>query len=297
MTPSTLKKKEYVEWNREGFIPGPDETEELLKKRIDFCKNLRTHLKKSSEIELPFDFDHESTNHALNEAFPLAEELYGIDPTWVPLFFSNHQLAPWHGGCAWIFQLNENAPTAAFLQLRATFHKKSSFLGIYDRKELIVHELAHVGRMSYHEPKYEEVLAYRSSPSKWRQWVGPIIQSSRESLLFILLLALILFADVALIFSGHDEALKFSWWLKSIPLACIGFGLFRLAFKHYKFSRCLKKLSSLCGETKADHLIYRLTDQELDEFAFMSEKNITLCIENKKKLSFRWEFLYEIYLK
>ena len=91
----------------------------------------------------------------LDEASFKTKELYGIQPTWTPLFFNNYQLAPWHGGCAWIFQLTENAPTAALLQLRAPFRHQPTYLNLYRRDELIAHELSHVGRMMYQEPQFE----------------------------------------------------------------------------------------------------------------------------------------------
>ncbi len=147
MTAENGNENQWSEWNSEGFIPGPDEAEEEFRKRVAYCQNLEHHLIQQTGADFPFDLNDEASKMILEEALPQVEELYGIAPRWVPLFFSNHQLAPWHGGCAWIFQLDENSPASAFLQLRAKFRNSPTYLGLYNRNELIVHELAHVGRM------------------------------------------------------------------------------------------------------------------------------------------------------
>ena len=94
------------------------------------------------------------------------------------MIFSNERLAPWHGGCAWIFQFAEGLPTAALIQLRQVFSRQPTFLGIYHRDELLTHELVHVGRMKFEEPRFEELFAYETSTSAFRRWFGPLIQAS-----------------------------------------------------------------------------------------------------------------------
>ena len=116
--------------------------------------------------------------------------IYGFAPHWVPLFFSNYQLAPWHGGCAWIFQLNDNTPYAAFLQLRSAFRTQKRYLGMYERTELIAHEMAHIGRMMFEEPEFEEIIAFQSSTNRFRRFFGPLFRSSKESMLFVIVLGL-----------------------------------------------------------------------------------------------------------
>lgn len=287
------EKEQWEEWNKLGFIPGPDETEEEFVKRVAYCQNLESHLRDPTEF--PFK-SSEDSERILTEALPLSDELYGITPKWVPLFFSNYQLTPWHGGCAWIFQLDENSPTAAFLQLRAQFRKASSYLGLYRRNELIGHELAHVGRMQYVEPQFEELLAYQSSPSKWRRFLGPIVQSSKESLLFILLLGIVIMADFALLSVGPSLALV-SWGIKLAPILLILLGLARLIRRHRTYNRCLIHLQTLFPSKIARHLLYRLLDKEIQQFSHYSPFQIQNFIEVSSLTSFRWNFLKSIYLK
>jgi hypothetical protein len=280
---------EIIYWNQQGLIPGPEETKEDFEKRAHFCLNLQKHL--AEQANLPFTEDDHDQNF-LHEAFVKTQLLYGIAPTWTPVFFSNYQLTPWHAGCAWIFQIGENTPMAAFLQLRSQFRKKSTYLGLYQRSELMAHELAHVGRMLYQEPQFEEILAYRSSISPWRRWLGPIIQSSKESLFFILLLGLLIMTNLASMTLNYT----FMSWLNLLPLILITIALIRLSQRQRQFTDCLKKLEALYGSLQiAQHLIYRLSDKEIKFFAASNPLIIKNFIKQQLTHSFRWGFLHTIY--
>ena len=283
-------------WNQQGLIPGPEETEIDFTKRTYFCLHLEQALMKQLEVELPFDMKDRAFQAILDEASFKTKELYGIQPTWTPLFFNNYQLAPWHGGCAWIFQLTENAPTAALLQLRAPFRHQPTYLNLYRRDELIAHELSHVGRMMYQEPQFEEILAYRTSCFLWRRWLGPIVQSSKESMFFILILAIIILTDFALMTLNKNEAYQLAVWLKLIPLALVGFALGRLGWRQWQFHRCLHQLAKIYHNSHiAQQVIYRLTDYEIRTFATLSPQQIRSFIQSHQSSSFRWKFLAQNY--
>lgn len=285
---------QWREWNSQGFIPGPEETEAEFAKRVAYCLNLKEHLSQQTGAALPFETGEEGPPAILEEAIPAAQELYGIAPRWVPLFFSNHQLTFWHGGCAWIFQMDEKTPTAAFLQLRAQFRQSHSYLKIYHRNELIAHELAHVGRMLYQEPQFEEMLAYQSSASSWRRWLGPIVTSSKETLWFIILLGVVIMADFALLSIGPRMA-PFSWWIKLAPFLLIVLAFGRLIMRHRCFNRCLHYLEMLYPPKIARHFIYRLRDSEIKKFSQSSPSQIQEFIESSSLSSFRWRFLKSLY--
>ncbi len=276
--------------NDRGFVPGPDESEEDFYKRIAFNENLEPELIKHAASDLPFEVGDQKSKVLLQSGLGRTAELYGIRPDWVPLFFNNFQLAPWHGGCAWIFQLGDDLPTAAFLQLRSRFRAHDTYLGLYHRDELIAHELSHVGRMMYNEPQFEEVIAYRSSKNTWRRWFGPIVQSSKESLFFILVLGLFVITDAALIsvYSPAGATVLFGFKLFLIALVVLALG--RLTWRQGQFNRCLKNLSILYPNP--DHLAYRLTDHEIKLFASSSSGQIQSYID--RQTTFRWKFLKEL---
>jgi hypothetical protein len=282
----------WKELNDQGFIPGVDETEETFKERVQFCQNLQQKLLENVQAELPFTTADQASRAICEESFLTTRNLYGITPDWVLIFFSNYQLAPWHGGCAWIFQLNAQTPTTAFLQLRSNFRSQKKYLGLYQRSELMSHELAHVGRMVYDEPKYEEVLAYRSSQAKWRRFFGPIVQSSGESLFFILTLFATLLVNLSLFSVNSFFASQLTIWLPLIPVTLFLIGLVRLIRKHTQFNLCLNQLRDLFHDNDiANHLIYRLTDHEIDQFAQSTTSQIRDYILQQKEISFRWRFI------
>lgn len=286
--------EQWSKWNQQGLIPGPTESKDEYRDRALFCLNLKKYLKENLKNDLPFNIESEEDNEILKDVFPLTQQLYDITPNWVPIFFSNYQLTPWQGGCAWIFELNEQTPTAAFLQLRSQFKLHTHFLGIYDRNELLAHELAHVGRMLYQEPQFEEILAYESSSSKWRSWLAPIFQSSKETLFFIITLGFVILTDLLLLSIGSKET-SFLFWIKLIPIIVIVLGLIRLTFRHHSYNLCLSHLETLYGLQKGKHLLYRLTDKEIKLFSKYTPQKIDEYIKQISKNNFRWNFLNKIY--
>lgn len=274
-------------YNQEGFVPGPGEPQEDFIKRVEYCQNLRHHL----SAKLPFTPDMEASVNPLTQMQNKALCAYDIAPLWVPVFFSNYQLSPWQGGCAWIFQLSDLEPTAAFFQLRKAFKRHPSYLGIYKRDELLAHELVHVGRMMFEEPHFEEILAYRTSKSSWRSWLGPLVQSSKESAWFVFLLLPIILLDLYLLIEGDGSFYWQSMWLKSLPLALICAAILRLYRRQTIFERALHNLRSLF--LRAEAVIYRLTDAEIYLFATLSPQEILQFIA--KEPSLRWQVIRQAY--
>lgn len=283
---------QLIEFNRQGLIPGPDENEEAFLKRAHYCLNLKSEI--AEKLELPFsDRDH-APEEVLQPALEKTRKEYDLAPTWIPLFFSNHHLLPWHGGCAWIFQANEESPTAAFLQLRRAFLNSEKYLGIYSRKELIAHELCHVGRMCFEEPRFEEIIAYRTSPSGLRRWLGAIAQSSWETMAFVLLLCLILAVDLYAL--AYDIPLESLAWLKLLPIGLLGAGFFRLIKRQQQFDHCLANLQKFFKDPrKASAVIYRLTDREIISFSQQGIECFEDVINEKKGTSLRWRCIEKAY--
>jgi hypothetical protein len=285
----------YKALNQQGLIPGPREQEAEFLQRVQFCQQLEQELT-SQVANFPFSDQDRASKKIVEEAFHLTQSLYDITPSWVPLFFSNYQLTPWHGGCAWIFQLTEQTPVAAFLQLRSRFRHSSTYLRLYRRQELLAHEFAHVGRMMYQEPQFEEVLAYQTSSSAWRRWLGPIIQSARESLLFILLLSVILMAHFAIIHLPYSVANPVSLFLTLFLLGCIVLAFGRLIRRHWHFNRTLSRLTELYQNPQtARHVLYRLQDHEIKKFSRLSPQQIGSLMKKAQQESFRWSFILQNY--
>jgi hypothetical protein len=180
--------------------------------------------------------------------------------------------------------------------LRKAFRSRSRYMHMYNRADLIAHEMAHIGRMAFEEPRFEELLAYRTAPSRFHRWFGPIVQSSKESLLFIISLTLIITIDFLLLANGAAHIFYATFWLKLIPIGLIAYGLVRLWRKHQQFDACLKRLTAIVNDSEISNaIIYRLTDQEIQSFAIMTPEEILSDAKERKMHSLRWTMIYEAY--
>jgi len=215
-----------LDYFHRGLIPGPEESEEDFLKRVSQAKPL-DHLE-WSEVSSPFKID------------------------WVPISYSNHQIAWWEGAATWISE--DQLPS---IQLRKNF-QKGSFLG-YLRSEVLSHEAIHAARMRFEEPLFEEILAYSTASQGWKRFFGPLFSRTWEPLVLMLGVALGIF-----------------WPL--IPILLIGLSFGWLCYRQWIFKRCCGKLSL--------SLVLCLTDQEMKKIAFMSEKEIQAYLESKSTLLF-----------
>ena len=158
---------DWIYLNAQGLIPGPSETEEEFLTRVDTCLHIKEKLSAIAVPELSFLMEDRHSEEALHEAFAITRPLFGIEPAWVPLFFTDHQLSPWHGGCAWIFRIDDQTPTSGFIQLRSRFRTSGSILwGLYDRKELDSSRVGSYQEWSITIPNSKEIIAYRASSTK-----------------------------------------------------------------------------------------------------------------------------------
>lgn len=291
-------EQSIIEYNSQGIIPGPKETEEEYLKRAEYCISLKERLREELGVEIPFSGDEFAKKSSLEEAFKVTKRLYGICPEWVPVFYTDHKLAPWQGGCAWIFQVSENNPKSALIQLRKAFKNSITYLKLYDRKELLSHEMSHIGRLSFDEPKFEEFFAYKSSSSPFRRFFGPIVKSSSESLLFVILMILLMVLDISAIALNQTEMSKIVWYSKLLPLGLIALALIRLALRHRQLKKCKTKLRQWIKEPgSAGEVLYRLTDFEIISFGSMTASEIDNYIIQEMQSSFRWKVLALLYLR
>lgn len=273
-----MTDEELLNWGRQGFIPFEGEEEEAFVARVNFGLAIHSHLEnhlQKAVVRHP---------EILQEVMADTKALYGIEPMWVPLLFSNEKILPWQGGVALIFQLEEGSPLSALIQLR---EKVYPLFGT--NQERLIHELAHIGRMGFNENKYEEMIAYRSSKSPFRRLIGPLFQSGWESILFASLLLLIVVFDALLLISGSGAWYDRFFWLKALPIAFLAFLLVRLMRRQRTFSQAEKKLPL--------SLLYCLRDEEIDLFAQLSPDEIATYIEKKKELSLRHRLIYHLYAK
>lgn len=154
----------FLEMNRLGWIPGPEESEEAYVKRLYIGNSIEEWSKCSADLRKQVD----------------------IAPRSFPIFYSNEKLTPWQGAMSWIYE--ERGVIRCSIQLR-----KGKI-----NLEALAHEAIHAARAAFDEPKWEEALAYLVSKKKWRRFLGPIVEKSWEAWLF---LGALIAGDLGWIFS------------------------------------------------------------------------------------------------
>ncbi len=256
MAEESIPKLLYL--NDKGIIPGPNETAEQFLRRAEQCLEPVEDRRGRLAQALPISSDDVAAPETLKPALAITRELYGIAPDWVTVFYSSERLRPWHGACSWIIELPEQSPVVA-IQLHPAFKTKDTYLGIYQRDEILAHEFAHAGRMLFDEPRFEEFFTYQAS-SGIRRWLGPLVVHHWEPLTFLVTLSLVVIADLWLTIAAAPLA---SQWLYLLPAGMAALGLIRLIRRTVTFNRCLARQGEgIKGASQ--HVVYRLTDREID---------------------------------
>ncbi|CRX38800.1 hypothetical protein [Estrella lausannensis] len=284
---------QILKWNSEGIIPGPKESEESFVKRALYLESFKE--KVNEELQLTGEQEQISAS-ILGEALPEARRHYGIEPSFTPLFFSNEKLAPWHGGTSWIVQLEKDSPTAAFIQLKKCFFQKQKAL-LYDRTEIIVHELSHIGRMAFECPAYEEIIAWSSSPKRFRRLIGPLFSSITETSIFVFILLTLFMIDIMALFLGSPALFEELQLLKLLPLLYLVYAGARLLKKQRSFAKCRQNMQGITrSEEKARAIVYRLTDEEISLFSKEKPSVIARYIQESARHSLRWKIISQAYI-
>ena len=139
-------------------------------------------------------------------------------------------------------------------------------------EDLISHEHIHFLRSAFNEPRFEELIAYRTSRSKWRKFLGPIFQSPWESYLCMTLFIPPLFFWPAMLLTISYVTLLFS----------------RLAINQYLLKKTLQYLSAQF--TNSEEILPLLTDSEIIKIA--RSQYFTL-----DKTSPRWQLITNLAIK
>ncbi len=218
-----------------GFWRGPQENEQ------DFEKRVFALLARSQN----FGEHHPhilSANQILQEVFN-----FTYPPDYI--YFSNEGLSFWEGAALWIEESNQI--TMPLVQLRKSF-RCGSFLG-YTTAEVLAHELVHAARIAFNDPKYEEMIAYKTASRRWRAYFGPMFESYQETVWFLVIGALSL--SISLFFFP----------VIFLPFLMTFIYVYRLIKKHLQFERAQNKLTPfLKGSRQELALMARLSDKEID---------------------------------
>jgi hypothetical protein len=181
----------------------------------------------------------------IQSAIKQVKDLYDIEPSNIEVVFDNKGLRFFEAGCTWIDE-NKNA----YIQIKK---KKSLF---YSLEEVLAHEYVHALRAHLDEPKFEEFIAYKTSKSKLRAFIGPMISSQKEVYLFLFSLLLQFFYYPFVL----------------IPLFLILVSLMRVQRRINQWKRAKLILEKyLSKEKKAEFILFWLKDKEIIRLANSDE--------------------------
>jgi hypothetical protein len=252
-----MTNQEILMLNEEGFIPGPQETEEMFLKRVRETQEFFSNGEWIPEAHWSW-------------VRPCMKEIFDFRPTCVAARYSNEKLTPWQGAVVWIDRVST-------VQLREGL-RKGSYLGIYSREEILSHESAHMARAGFNEDRYEEFFAHMTSDKKWRRVLGPIVQRPWE--VWPLLGAV-----------GMGALYPICYWM---AIVWIGLGFGRLIKRHQRLERAAGSILKVVeDERSARAVLFRLTDEEIDRFARGESVEMYAAQQN----CLRWRLIRLAYLK
>lgn len=253
-----------------GFIPGPSELEKDFIKRIHLLKKQTPTLLEERGYELLICNFHD----------------LGAKPNWIPLIYSNRRLLPWQGAASWVITTPEGM-VFPLVQLRKGF-RKGRFL-FNDRDEVLRHEALHAMRVTFNEPRFEEILAYFHAKKKWKQFLGPLFRKPSQVCIFLSLVFLALGVQATALIFCSSFCLLCSNIATSLPLVDLFFRLISLMKDRKVLAKSFDALRTLFPKEKTPFAIaIRLKDSEIQMFATKPLRELLLYIKQHSSSSLRW---------
>ncbi len=286
--------KGLAEADSNGFLMAPGETVADYKKRllemVDSYTEIEKDLKASDKYNIFGEFVLETqkriTPDIMDEAAELTRQYYDFSIGWVPGFFISKSLGFLWGGCAISF------PDQNFLSIfiiRANFAKRRHWL-FYNRDELLAHELCHVARLPVRDRKFEELFAYRLSPSRLRRYMGNCFRHDYDAILFILPVFLLLGVQLLRLFAGFEHKIPiWPFWILAglYPL----FLLIRNQMNRNIFFSAKRNLEK-AGINKSLPILFRSNAEDLKKLsALRNPDELKKWLDGKTDSELRWKVI------
>lgn len=253
---------EAQELNCHGFICGPSENMKFFFQRINFVKTFPDRYKDLLEQEKL-------------KTFIITDKVMDIDVDWA-LIRPNSKIPFWEKGRTWTFSVDEME--GSFIEIQK--------LSEYEDLNVKTHEMVHLIRQAFHEPRFEEILAFYQDNQRWRRFWGPLFKTSKEVNLFMCFFAL------SSILSLCGLCIDYFF---IIDFLIIWFLVARLFVDQYVFKCALRKIEKVFETENPYKIALRLTDEEI---LFFAKKNKNLCLEKiSSNVCFRWKQIREAYFK
>jgi hypothetical protein len=217
------------------------------------------------------------------EAAEITDRLYAFAVKSFPGFFLSKDVGLLWGGC---LIGDTETPLSLFL-IRSAFRTKKRFL-IYDRRELLAHELCHSARQELHDFALEEYFAYQTSPSRLRRYIGNCFIRQRDALFFTIPALLVLAAQIVQIALWPGLPI-WPFWLAAAVFP--GWLLLRNHLSRRQIAVARKNLERF-GVSRPPAVLFRTTSAEREAIAALkSPAEFTAFVAEKAKSEIRWQVI------
>jgi len=275
-------------YDANGFLLGADESSEDFAKRLRIFQANRQKLEDA--LQKDGKYDAEGIIVTPNDRIPntlfakIAEHtkrLYRFQIDWVPGFFIDPSFSLLFGGCAFC----SYPDFFTMFIIRRTFKTQEKWL-IYNRDELLAHELCHVARIALLSEEFEETFAYQTSASSFRKLIGGIFRKQTDSFMFLGVTFILLFAQILRTQWLHSIPIWPFWSLVGLVFAWL---LIRHAFHCRRLGIAQRHIAELFGTDNALPVMFRCTDEELHRFASTPPQPLKTWISEQTSL--RWQII------
>ena len=266
---------ELVELDRRGFILPPEtDPEDHIdgsRRTLEWAGAVRQELDKRGAAEVmgvEFRADQLLSADSMRTCLAPATRAYGVEPDWVPAFYSNEFL-PWYVGGASFYGMAEGAFKVCFV-LREVFRERERWL-LYNRTEIAAHETCQVARAGFNQLQFEEPCAYAISRSALRRVLGGMFTRGWESLAFLGSSLLLIAGSVADMLGGPS-------WVRmasGVPLALTGTGLAVRSMLNVRTLRCAQRFLATTYGSLAPAITFRCTDEEVRSLAALKSGDVS----------------------
>ena len=274
-----------IQLDEMGFIISGEESAADFTARIrDFLKNLsgmEDALKTKGVFEkegLSFSEKQRIPVKIFREASERCRSLYDFSIDWVPGFFMNPDFGLLFGGCAFCYYPD----FFALFIIRDSFRKKEKWL-IYNRRELLAHELCHIARVALDSRTYEETFAYQTAASGFRKLLGGIFLRQSDSFLFLGSVFFFLLGRMVQTFLFPSFPGMLFMLLPVLVILWLGlrYGMLMNTLRNAR-----KKLEPLFGK-KVLSVLFRCSDSEIHKIASLKNEEIRDYVNDQNTLNWQ----------
>jgi hypothetical protein len=223
----------------------------------------------------PFPLRTPVSDEDCREAVDKVYSLFNCKPPiHLPIYYEKTGLQFWEKGKTWVHKESKEV----FIQLHPSCQKNTE-----KRMEYLSHEFVHCIRAPLASTQFEEILAYQTSNSIFRRFFAPILQSPKESIIFLGALFISLLFQILSLYTLSYFVYFLSLFL---PIALISFFTLRLFFLQSVFKKAMKRLEKELKDHESPlSILIFCSDQEIFELNKLSKKELIRFIENKKSLN------------